>query len=153
MGLKREERRLASRFYLDDPYDKVLLGKVDKMLADKEFRNLSELMRKGIELLYEDCYHMNSNSDVELLRMEVNYTAEEVANHLLEQLDHRMEVHDAKILGAIATCGGVGQSSITRKNEKNEIEEISMAVTTEEEKVPENLPKQTMSFLAGLNAD
>lgn len=153
MGLKREERRLAIRFYLDDPYDKVLLGKVDKMLADKEFRNLSELMRKGIELLYEECYHMSSDSDVELLKMEVNYTAEEVANRLLEQLDHRIEVHDAKILGAIVTCGGVGQSMSTRRNEKSELEEISMEASTEEELVSENLSRQTMSFLAGLNAD
>lgn len=153
MGLKREERRLASRFYLDDPYDKVLLGKVDKMLADKEFRSLSQLMRKGIELLYEDCYHMNSNSDVELLRMEVNFTAEEVANRLLEQLDHRMEVHDAKIFGAIATCGGVRQSMLIRKNEKSEFEETSVEINAEEEQVSENLPRQTISFLAGLNAD
>ena len=33
MAKKREERRVSARFYQDDPYDTVLMEKVDKMLA------------------------------------------------------------------------------------------------------------------------
>ena len=36
MAKKREERRVSARFYLDDPYDTVLLEKVDKMLKEKD---------------------------------------------------------------------------------------------------------------------
>ncbi len=150
MGKKREERRLASRFYLDDPYDKVLLGKVDKMLEDKVFRNFSEMIRKGIDLLYEDCYHINSDAEVRMLQMEVEYTAEEFAERILKKLDQRMEVHDAKVIGAISVCGNVNHPmNFTEKEaDYQQADEAS-----KEEKASENLPEQTMSFLAGLNND
>ncbi|MGI6501621.1 MAG: hypothetical protein ACOX1S_12285 [Anaerostipes sp.] len=150
MGKKREERRLASRFYLDDPNDKALLGKVDKMLEDREYKNFSEMIRKGIDLLYEDCYHINSNSKVRMLQMEVEYAAEEFANRILGQLDQRMEVHDAKIIGAISVCGNGNHlmESMEKEEKSKQVDEPSM-----EEVNSENLPEQTMSFLAGLNND
>lgn len=148
MGIERKERRISGRFYDDDPYDNVLLGKVDMMLKNREFRNLTELIRKGINLAYEDCYHYLEKSNTDCMKLEVSYTADEIAERILSQLDQRMEVHDAKILGAISVGGNtvtaVGLDSYLNKNDTE-------MGSTEEGLV--GLSEQTLSFLSNLNKD
>ena len=147
MGIKRKERRISGRFYGDDPYDNVLLGKVDKMLKNKEFRNMTELIRKGINLAYEDCYNYLEDSHNECMKLEVKYTADEIAERILSQLDQRMEVHDAKILGAM-TVGGNAVAAVGLDSElgSNDTEMVSTDDSGD-------LPEQTLSFLSNLNKD
>ncbi len=147
MGIKRKERRISGRFYDDDPYDNVLLGKVDKMLRNREFKNLTELIRKGINLAYEDCYHDLENSSIDCMKQEVGYTADEIAERILSQLDQRMEVHDAKILGAIAVGGNaVVAVGSDLKLGSNDVELVKQETSGD-------LPEQTLSFLSNLNQD
>lgn len=147
MGIKRKERRISGRFYDDDPYDSVLLGKVDKMLENKEFRNMTELIRKGINLAYEDCYHDLENSSIDCMKQEVGYTADEIAERILSQLDQRMDVHDAKILGAIAVGGNaVVAVGSDLKLGSNDVELVKQETSGD-------LPEQTLSFLSNLNKD
>lgn len=147
MGIKRKERRISGRYYDDDPYDSVLLGKVDKMLENKEFRNMTELIRKGINLAYEDCYHDLENSSIDCMKQEVGYTADEIAERILSQLDQRMDVHDAKILGAIAVGGNaVVAVGSDLKLGSNDVELVKQETSGD-------LPEQTLSFLSNLNKD
>ena len=147
MTKKRKEKRISGRFYEDNPYDIVLLVKVREMMKDKEFRNVTELIRRGINLAYEECYHVMENSNIDSMKMEVKYTADEIAKSILLQLDQRMEVHDAKILGAISVGGttlGMARSEVSLV--KNDAE-----VMTENEMG--NLTEETLSFLSNLNKD
>lgn len=101
-GKKREERQVSGRFYLDDSYDTVLMEKVDKMIANNEFRSMNDLIRKGLNLAYKDCYHYASKSNVETLKLQTEYIAKTVSEAILSKMEARLEVHDAKILGALA---------------------------------------------------
>ena len=147
MGIKRKERRLSGRFYEDDPYDNVLLGKVDKMIKNREFKNLTELIRKGINLAYEDCYHGLENSSIDCMKLEVKYTADEISERILSQMDQRMEIHDAKILGAIAVGGNVAPAAGSDLDvDRNDVKVVTPKATGD-------LPEQTLSFLSNLNKD
>ena len=50
------ERRFTFRLYGDNPEDRELLVKLDRLLADGKFRSKNEVLRKGIALAYEACY-------------------------------------------------------------------------------------------------
>lgn len=55
MGLGRE-RRLNCRLYVDRQTDAVVIEKLDRLLAEKNFLNQTELIKHGIELVYSEVY-------------------------------------------------------------------------------------------------
>ena len=150
---KRKERRVTARFYEDDPNDQFLLNKVDKLMREREVRSITELIRKGIDLVYEDCYHFLQKADTDLLKHEMDYVAGKVGEEVVSKLDERIRIHDATIMGAITLLAqGMGASASQAENEKiseqfNKEPGFSNQASTDE------LPQQTMSFLAGLNED
>ncbi|PXV91672.1 hypothetical protein C8E03_103230 [Lachnotalea glycerini] len=153
MAKKRQERRVSGRFYLDDPYDTVLMEKVDKMLATNEFRSMNDLIRQGLNLAYEDCYHYDSNSSIETLKFQTEYIAETISEAILSKMEARMEVHDAKILGALAMLAqeesALSRQAITKASTKT----FESSSNKEKEKQTGEISQQAMSFLSGLNAD
>lgn len=153
MAKKREERRLSGRFYLDDPYDTVLLEKVDKMLAHNEFRSINDLIRQGLNLAYEDCYHYASKSSVETLKLQTEYIAETISEAIISKMEARLEVHDAKILGALAMLGQEESASYRQAVTKVTTETAESSSNKEREKHAGEIPQQAMSFLSGVNAD
>ena len=54
MGFR--ERRLGCRLYVDRQSDANILKKLDRMLVDGSFPNQTELIKRGIELAYEEVY-------------------------------------------------------------------------------------------------
>lgn len=153
MAKKREERRVSARFYLDDPYDTVLMEKVDKMLAHNEFRSMNDLIRQGLNLAYEDCYHYASKSSVETLKLQTEYIAETISEAILSKMEARLEVHDAKILGALAMLGQEDSALSRQAVSKASTETSEISSNKEKEKSAGEISMQAMSFLSGLNAD
>ena len=89
MGFR--ERRLGCRLYVDRQSDANILKKLDRMLVDGSFPNQTELIKRGIELAYEEVYG----------------EAEEV------KASHRQEIDVKKLaeeVDAKADVGGVGVS-------------------------------------------
>ena len=153
MVKKREERRVSARFYPDDPYDTVLMEKVDKMLSHNEFRSMNDLIRQGLNLAYEDCYHYASKSSVETLKLQTEYIAETISEAIISKMEARLEVHDAKILGALAMLGQEESASFKQAVTKASTETSESGSNKEKEKPAGEISQQAMSFLSGLNAD
>lgn len=153
MAKKREERRVSARFYQDDPYDTVLMEKVDKMLAHNEFRSMNDLIRQGLNLAYEDCYHYASKSSVETLELQTEYIAETISEAILSKMEARLEIHDAKILGALAMLAQEDSTSFKQAVGKVSTETSESSSNKEKEKSAGEISQQAMSFLSGLNAD
>ena len=153
MAKKREERRVSARFYQDDPYDTVLMEKVDKMLAHNEFRSMNDLIRQGLNLAYEDCYHYASKCSVETLKLQTEYIAETISEAILSKMEARLEVHDAKILGALAMLAQEENASSRQMISKTSTETSEISSNKEKEKSAGEISQQAMSFLSGLNAD
>ena len=153
MAKKREERRVSARFYQDDPYDTVLMEKVDKMLAHNEFRSMNDLIRQGLNLAYEDCYHYASKSSVETLKLQTEYIAETISEAIISKMEARLEVHDAKIIGALAMLAQEDSTSFKQAVTKVSTEISERSASKEKEKSAGEISQQAMSFLSGLNAD
>ena len=56
MAMGFRERRLGCRLYMDRQSDANILKKLDRMLVDGSFPNQTELIKRGIELAYEEVY-------------------------------------------------------------------------------------------------
>lgn len=153
MAKKREERRVSARFYPDDPYDTVLMEKVDKMLAHNEFRSMNDLIRQGLNLAYEDCYHYASKSSVETLKLQTEYIAETISEAIISKMEARLEVHDAKILGALAMLAQEESISSKQAVTKNSTETFESSSNKEKKKSAGEISQQAISFRSGLNAD
>lgn len=153
MAKKREEQRVSARFYQDDPYDTVLMEKVDKMLAHNEFRSMNDLIRQGLNLAYKDCYHYASKSSVETLKLQTEYIAETISEAIISKMEARLEVHDAKILGALAILTQDESASSKQMVVKTQTETSEMNSGKEKEKSTGEISQQAVSFLSGLNAD
>lgn len=153
MAKKREERRVSARFYQDDPYDTVLMEKVDKMLAHNEFRSMNDLIRQGLNLAYEDCYHYASKSSVETLKLQTEYIAETISEAIISKMEARLEVHDAKILGALAMLAQEESISSKQAVTKDSTETFESSSNKEKKKSAGEISQQVISFLSGLNAD
>lgn len=149
MAKKREERRVSARFYLDDPYDTVLLEKVDKMLAHNEFRSMNDLIRQGLNLAYEDCYHYASKSSVETLKLQTEYIAETISEAILSKMEARLEVHDAKILGALAMLAQEESASFKQAVTKATTETSESSASKEIESQLEKYRNRQCHFFRG----
>lgn len=102
MGLGRE-RRLNCRLYVDRQADATVVGKLDRLLVEKHFLNQTELIKHGIELVYQEVYERDGASgksdisDVDLRRL-----AEAIAGELKLELRPLLEGTEARLLEKIA---------------------------------------------------
>lgn len=80
MGFR--ERRLGCRLYVDRQSDANILKKLDRMLVDGSFSNQTELIKRGIELAYEEVYgEAEEVKAPHRQEIDVKKFAEEVARH------------------------------------------------------------------------
>lgn len=82
------ERRFTFRLYEDNPADKELLEKLDRLLADGRFRSKNEVLRKGIALAYEACYGVSGGSRVStgLMENEIREASRRIAEEIISRI-------------------------------------------------------------------
>ena len=152
------ERRLNCRLYVDSQGDAEILKKLDQLINDRQFLNQTELIKHGIELVYEEVY---GQAEDKVLSEEVIQTlADAVAGKVEPGLRQIVSESEAKILTVFdAVKGNVGagvpvvetgsQDSVAAPNS-------GVAVSKELESADENepvLPSGALGFLQGLNAE
>lgn len=97
MGFR--ERRLGCRLYVDRQSDANILKKLDRMLVDGSFSNQTELIKRGIELAYQEVY-----GEAEEVRasykqeIDVKKLAEEVARALKPEMEKLMAECEARVI-------------------------------------------------------
>ena len=121
------EKRFTFRLYEDNPEDRELLKKMDRLLADGRFRSKNEVLRKGIALAYEACYGVSGESRVsagiQISAGLTEYGIGEVSRRIAEEVVSR-------IGGSIPDS--FGDNGLPEETEK--------------------MTEEMASFLAGLNA-
>ncbi len=166
MGLGRE-RRLNCRLYVDRQADATVVEKLDRLIVEKHFLNQTELIKHGIELVYQEVYEredasgMSDISDVDLRKL-----AEAIAEELKTELRIFLEGTDARLLEKMASQKLSPKVSVSeavaevRDVNENGTTAIVAATQSEEksEKIPEVpaekiLSTQAINFLKVLNDD
>ena len=139
MGFR--ERRLGCRLYVDRQSDANILEKLDRMLVDGSFPNQTELIKRGIELAYEEVYGEAEEVKASYKQeIDVKKLAEEVARALKPEMEMLMAECEARVAAtetpALALTHDAPQDN-------------TVSVTDDEA----ILPSQTFNFLKGLNDD
>ena len=135
MGFR--ERRLGCRLYVDRQSDANILKKLDRMLVDGSFSNQTELIKRGIELAYQEVY-----GEAEEVRasykqeIDVKKLAEEVARALKPEMEKLMAECEARVA--------------TAETPASPTQDDNTASVPDDEVI---LPSQTFNFLKGLNDD
>ena len=102
MGLGRE-RRLNCRLYVDRQADATLVEKLDRLLVEKHFLNQTELIKHGIELVYQEVYEReDANDKVDISNVDLRKLAEAIAGELKPELRLLLEGTEARLLKKIA---------------------------------------------------
>lgn len=102
MGFR--ERRLGCRLYVDRQSDANILKKLDRMLVDGRFPNQTELIKRGIELAYEEVYgEAEEVKASHRQEIDVKKLAEEVARALKPEMEMLMAECEARV-AAIIEC-------------------------------------------------
>ena len=144
MGFR--ERRLGCRLYVDRQSDANILKKLDRMLVDGSFPNQTELIKRGIELAYEEVY-----GEVEEVKasykqeIDVKKLAEEVARALKPEMEKLMAECEARVATAETPASPTPALAST-----HDVPQDNTAPVTGNEVI---LPSQTFDFLKGLNDD
>lgn len=166
MGLGRE-RRLHCRLYVERQADATVVEKLDRLLMEKHFLNQTELIKHGIELVYQEVYERegaggkSDMSDADLRKL-----AEAIAGELKLELRLLLEGTEARILEKIASekvsSKVVVAESVDEVSDMNEREIAAMDVAIQSEERAEKssdvpaenvLSGQAINFLRGLNDD
>lgn len=166
MGLGRE-RRLNCRLYVDRQADATVVEKLDRLLVEKHFLNQTELIKHGIELVYQEVYERecasdkDDFSDVDLqklataiageLKPELKVLLEGTEARLLEKIANEKEHPKVAVLEADAEVSDgneSGTATIVDVTQSRERTEKRVEVTTEK-----FLSTQAIGFLKGLNDD
>ena len=139
MGFR--ERRLGCRLYVDRQSDANILEKLDRMLVDGSFPNQTELIKRGIELAYEEVYgEAEEVKASHRQEIDVKKFAEEVARALKPEMEKLMAECEARVAAtetpALALTHDAPQDN-------------TVSVTDDEA----ILPSQTFNLLKGLNDD
>lgn len=139
MGFR--ERRLGCRLYVDRQSDANILKKLDRMLVDGSFPNQTELIKRGIELAYEEVYgEAEEVKASHRQEIDVKKLAEEVARALKPEMEKLMAECEARVAAtetpALALTHDAPQDN-------------TVSVTDDEA----ILPSQTFNLLKGLNDD
>ena len=143
MGFR--ERRLC-RLYVDRQSDANILKKLDRMLVDGCFPNQTELVKRGIELAYQEVYGEAKEVMVSYKQeIDVKKLAEEVARALKPEMEKLMAECEARVATAeTPTLPNLALAST------HDVPQDNTAPVTDDEVI---LPSQTFNFLKGLNDD
>lgn len=142
MGFR--ERRLGCRLYVDRQSDANILKKLDRMLVDGCFPNQTELIKRGIELAYQEVY-----GEAEEVRasykqeIDVKKLAEEVARALKPEMEKLMAECEARVAATETPTPALASTHDAPQDD-------NMASVPDDEVI---LPSQTFNFLKGLNDD
>lgn len=163
MGLGRE-RRLNCRLYVDRQADATVVEKLDRLLVEKHFLNQTELIKHGIELVYQEIYEREGASgkskvsDVDLRKLE-----EAIVGELKPELRLLLEGTEARLLKKIASEKACSKEAVAETVEEvsdaNESGVTSIAVDTQSEEKTAEVPvekilsTQAINFLKVLNDD
>lgn len=141
MGFR--ERRLGCRLYVDRQSDANILKKLDRMLVDGSFSNQTELIKRGIELDYEEVYgEAEEVKAPHRQEIDVKKFAEEVARALKPEMEKLMAECEARVA---ATETPTPALALT-----HDAPQDNTVSVTDDEAI---LPSQTFNFLKGLNDD
>lgn len=166
MGLGRE-RRLNCRLYVDRQADATVVEKLDRLLVEKHFLNQTELIKHGIELVYQEvCERGNASGKSDVSDVDLRKLAEAIAGELKPELRLLLEGAEARLLEKIASEKVSSKVAVTETVEEvsdaNESGAASIVAATQSEErteksadVPEEkiLSAQAINFLKILNDD
>lgn len=138
--------------------DAEILKKLDQLINDRQFPNQTELIKHGIELVYEEVY---GQAEDKVLSEEVIQTlADAVAGKIKPELRQIMSESEAKILTVFDAVKGnaVAGAPVVEANFQDSVvaSDGGVAVSKELESTAENepvLPSGALGFLQGLNAE
>lgn len=144
MGFR--ERRLGCRLYVDRQSDANILKKLDRMLVDGSFSNQTELIKRGIELAYEEVYgeegaRFSGMSDVDIKKL-----AGEIAGVLKPGIEKLLVEYEVRPATAETPASPTPALASTHDAPQDD----NTASVTDDEVI---LPSQTFNFLKGLNDD
>lgn len=166
MGLCRE-RRLNCRLYVDRQADATVVEKLDRLLVEKHFLNQTELIKHGIELVYQEVYEREDARDKsDISDVDLRKLAEAIAEELKTELRIFLEGTEARLLEKIASqklSPKVAVSEVVAEvSDGNESGATGIVVATQSEEKSEKsaevpgekiLSTQAINFLKVLNDD
>lgn len=142
MGFR--ERRLGCRLYVDRQSDANILKKLDRMLVDGSFSNQTELIKRGIELAYEEVYgEAEEVKASHRQEIDVKKFAEEVARTLKPEMEKLMAECEARVAATETLTPALASTHDAPQDDNT-------ASVLDDEAI---LPSQTFNFLKGLNDD
>lgn len=146
MAMGFRERRLGCRLYVDRQSDANILEKLDRMLVDGSFPNQTELIKRGIELAYEEVYgEAEEVKASHRQEIDVKKFAEEVARALKPEMEKLMAECEARV----ATAETLALPELALASTHDVPQDNTVPVTDDEVIIP----SQTFNFLKGLNDD
>ncbi len=143
MGFR--ERRLGCRLYVDRQSDASILKKLDRMLVDGSFPNQTELIKRGIELAYEEVYGEESVRSSGMSDVDIRKLAGEIVGALKPEIKKLLVEYEARV----ATMGTPAPPKPVLAS-THDVSQDNMASVADDEAI---LPSQTFNFLKGLNDD
>ena len=143
MGFR--ERRLGCRLYVDRQSDANILKKLDRMLVDGSFPNQTELIKRGIELAYEEVYGEESARSSGMSDVDIRKLAGEIVVALKPEMEKLMAECEARVATAETPAPPTPALASMHDAPKD-----NMASVTDDEVI---IPSQTFNFLKGLNDD
>ena len=161
------ERRLNCRLYVDRQADATVVEKLDRLLVEKHFLNQTELIKHGIELVYQEIYEREGAgdkadvSDVDLqklaeaiageLKLEMRLLLEGVETRILEKIASEKVISKLTVAGAGDAVSAASESEVSAMDAATQSEErTEKSADVPDEKV---LSGQAINFLRGLNDD
>ena len=143
MGFR--ERRLGCRLYVDRQSDANILKKLDRMLVDGSFPNQTELIKRGIELAYEEVYGEESARSSGMSDVDIRKLAGEIVVALKPEMEKLMAECEARVATAETPASPTPALAST-----HDVPQDNTAPVTDDEAI---IPSQTFNFLKGLNDD
>ena len=143
MGFR--ERRLGCRLYVDRQSDANILKKLDRMLVDGSFPNQTELIKRGIELAYEEVYGEKGARFYSLSDVDIRKLAGEIVGVLKPEIEKLLVAYEARVATAETPAPPTPALAST-----HDAPQDNTASITDDEAI---LPSQTFNFLKGLNDD
>lgn len=146
MGFR--ERRLGCRLYVDRQSDASILNKLDRMLVDGSFPNQTELIKRGIELAYEEVYGEESARSSGMSDVDIRKLAGEIVVALKPEMEKLMAECEARVATAETPASPASPKPALAST--HDVLQDNTASITDDEAI---LPSQTFNFLKGLNDD
>ena len=143
MGFR--ERRLGCRLYMDRQSDANILKKLDRMLVDGSFPNQTELIKRGIELAYEEVYGEEGGSSSGMSDVDIKKLAGEIAGALKPEIEKLLVEYEVRVSTAETPASPTPALASTHDAPKDNTASVPDDEAT--------LPSQTFNFLKGLNDD